>query len=58
MALETFLLYTAFKDHARSDIHKRAMLLLKENDGRDITEYAPIAKALCVIDEDNERRMR
>ena len=56
MALETFLL-TTFKDHARCDMQKRAMLLLKEANGRDVTEYAPIAKALCTINEDTERRM-
>ena len=37
---------SSFKDHAASDMHAQAMLLLKKQSSSDVTEYAPIAKAL------------
>lgn len=49
---------SAFKDHAKSDMHQRAILLAKKSDASDVTEYAPIAKALCTIDPVTEKRVR
>ena len=36
---------SAFKDHARSDMHKQAMHLFKRSQSRSITDYLPIARA-------------
>ena len=41
---------SSFKDHAASDMHSRAMLMLKRAQSTDILEYAPIAKALHTMD--------
>ena len=32
---------SAFKDHAESEMHKRAMLLFKKSQSSEITQYAP-----------------
>ena len=42
---------SSFKDHAASAMHLRAMNLLKKEQGVDICEYAPIAKAISTMDE-------
>ena len=49
---------SSFKDHAASDIHARAMLLLKKQSSSDVTEYAPIAKALHTLDYDAEEKLK
>ena len=49
---------SAFKDHAKSDMHHYAMQLLKKSKSTDVTEYAPIAKALNTLDAATERRVR
>ena len=49
---------SSFKDHAASDMHARAMLLLKKQSSSDVTEYAPIAKALHTLDSDAEGKPR
>ena len=36
---------SSYKDHAATDMHKRALLLFKKQTSTDVTEYAPIAKA-------------
>ena len=42
---------SAFTDHAKSDMHQRAMTLLKKETATDVREYATIAKSLfSVID--------
>ena len=44
---------SSFKDHAASDMHARAMLLLKkQRSSDDVTEHAPLAKALHTLDSD------
>ena len=49
---------SSFKDHAASDMHARAMLLLKRSHSSDIREYAPIAKSLHSMDSSSEQRMK
>ena len=49
---------SAFKDHAKSDMHKRAMLLFKKSQSSQITDYAPIAKALCSLDPTTESKLK
>ena len=49
---------SAFKDHARSDMHQRAILLLKKASAKDITDYAPIARAFSSIDSSTEERVK
>ena len=42
---------SSFKDHAVSDMHKHVMVLYKKsNAGGDVAAYAPIARALSVMD--------
>ena len=44
---------SSFKDHAASDMHARAMLLLKkQRSSDDVTEHALLAKALHTLDSD------
>ena len=49
---------SSFKDHAASDMHARAMLLLKKQSSSDVTEYAPIAKALHTLDYNAEEKLK
>ena len=49
---------SAFKDHAASEMHKRSMMLLSKSRSSDVTQYAPIAKALSTLDPDTERKLR
>ena len=46
---------SSFKDHAKSDMHQQAMLLYRKSQSHDITEYAPIAKALSTLDAGSEK---
>ena len=45
---------SSFKDHAASSMHVRAMSMFKKQRGDDVTEYAPIAKALLTMDESSQ----
>ena len=47
----TNLRTSSFIDHAKTDMHQRAMLLLKKGASTDVREYAPIAKSLFSMDE-------
>ena len=49
---------SSYKDHAATDMHKRAMLLFKKQSSADVTEYAPIAKALYKLDTDAELKVK
>ena len=49
---------SSYKDHAATDMHKRAMLLFKKQSSADVTEYAPIAKALYKLDADTELKVK
>ena len=51
----TNLCASAFKEHAASDMHLRAMTLLKKSQGSALVEYSPIAKMLSTLDNDAER---
>ena len=50
----TNLRASAFKEHAASDMHLRAMTLLKKSQGSALVEYSPIAKMLSTLDDDAE----
>ena len=39
-----------FTDHAKSDMHQRAILLLKKETSTDIRDYAPIARSMFTMD--------
>ena len=54
----TNLRTSSFKDHAASDMHRRAMSLLKKSQGAAVVEYAPIAKVLTTLDEDAESKLK
>ena len=49
---------SSFKDHAKSDMHERAMLLLKKVQSSDVCDYAPIAKAFYKMDAMTENRIK
>ena len=48
----TNLRESSFKEHARTDMHARAMLLLRKEQASDVTEYAPIARALTTLNRE------
>lgn len=37
-------------DHAKSDMHQKAMMLLKKETSTDIRDYAPIARCMLTMD--------
>ena len=41
-----------FKEHARTDMHTRAMSLFKKQQSSSVLEYAPIARALTNLPMD------
>ena len=41
----------SFKDHASTDMHDRAMMLLKKDQGVDVREYALIVRAMSTMDK-------
>ncbi len=43
---------SSFKDHAKSDMHQRSMLLLKREQCSNMCEYAPIARSFFHTDEE------
>ena len=49
---------SSFKDHAGSSMHMRAMSLFKKQQSGDITEYAPIAKALLRMDSSSQETLK
>ena len=46
----TNLRASSFKEHTRTDMHARVMLLLRKEQASDVTEYTPIARALTMMD--------
>ena len=36
---------TSFKDHAKTDMHERAMVLLKKEQSQNIRDYSPLARS-------------
>ena len=49
---------SAFKEHADSDMHKRAMILFQQAHSTHVSQYAPIAKALTTIDPETEAKLK
>ena len=49
---------SSFKDHAASEMHSRAMILLKKNQSVNIHDYSPIAWALSMMDAMSKERMK
>lgn len=49
---------SSFKEHASTEMHKRAMALYKKQHSSNICEYAPIAKALLLLSMDELTRVR
>ena len=41
----TNLRTSSFRNHAKNDMHERAMLLLRKEQSSDVCDYAPIARA-------------
>ena len=39
-------------------MHQLAMVIFKKSQFSDVTEYAPIAKALCTLDASSEQRLK
>ena len=54
----TNLCTSSFKDHASTDMHARAMTLLKRDEAVDVRDYAPIARALSTMDESSIEKMK
>ena len=49
---------SSFKDHAATDMHKRAMILFHKSRSTDVAEYAPIARALSTLDPDTASKLK
>ena len=55
----TFNLCTsAFKDHAKSEMHAMSMRLLRKEQSSSVTEYSPIAKAMYRMEENVEKQSK
>ncbi len=48
---------SSFKDHAATTMHKKAMILSKQQQGVNLVEYSPIASALPTLDEGSRQVM-
>ena len=48
---------SAMKDHGKTDMHQMAMRLYNKYHAEDVTDYAPIAKALCTLDEKSKQTL-
>ena len=49
---------STFKEHATTDMHTRAMSLLKKQQSSSVLEYAPIARALTNLPMDKRSKQR
>ena len=49
---------SSFRDHAVTDMHKRAMVLFHKSQSADVTDYAPIARALNTLDQETASRLK
>ena len=49
---------SSFKDHAKSDMHGRAMHLLRKEQCTSVTDYLPVAQALYRMDQTVERQTK
>ena len=48
---------SSFRDHAGSDMHERAMLLLRKEQSSDVCDYAPISRAFYTMDQQVQKTM-
>ena len=46
------------KDHGKTDMHQMAMRLYNKYLAEDVTDYAPIAKALCMLDKTTKQALQ
>ncbi len=53
----TNLRTSSVKDHAKSDMHEKAMILLKKEHSSDVREYAPIARSLHKLDQSAQDKL-
>ena len=49
---------SSYKDHAATDMHKRAMVLFHKSRSTDVSDYAPIARALSTLDQETALRLK
>ena len=49
---------SSFTDHAKSDMHQRAMLQLRKETSTDIRDYAPIARCMFTMDRVAEETIK
>ena len=49
---------SSFKDHATSDMHERAMCLLKKEQSSTVTEYSPLFRSFTKMDLTTNRKIR
>ena len=49
---------SSFKDHAATDMHKRAMILFHKSRSSDVAEYALITRALSTLDPDTASKLK
>ena len=49
---------SSFKEHASTEMHKRAMILYKKEHSTNVCDYAPIARALLLPSMDELTRAR
>ena len=49
---------SSFIDNAKTDMHHRAMTLLKRDTATDVRSYVPIAKSLYDMDEVTEKILK
>ena len=48
----------SIKDHAKTDMHARAMLLLKREQSTNVCDYSPIARSLFGMDQEAEAKIK
>ena len=46
------------KDHGKTDMHQMAKRLYNKYLAEDVTDYAPIAKALCMLDKTTKQALQ
>ena len=49
---------TSFKDHAKTDMHERAMVLLKKEQSQNICDYSPLARSFFHMDSEAEAKIK
>ena len=49
---------SSFTDHALSDMHAQAIMLLRRKHAMDVYEYSPIVRVLSTMDETSRERER